>query len=106
LKGGKCDNKVDEVIDEICTKLDDQMSTLFAHIFQDCVDGGKDFIKSNGSKEDSYAVLKLQPDATPSEVKQTYIKMTLEAISDDDKKHIKNAYEVVKRTLNGVQKLF
>jgi preprotein translocase subunit SecA len=110
LKGGKCHNKVDEVIDEICTKLDDQMSTLFTHIFRDCVDGvkdvGKGFIKSNGSKEDSYAVLKLQPDATPSEVKQTYIKMSLEAISDDDKKHIKNAYEVAKRTLNGVQKLF
>jgi hypothetical protein len=37
-------------------------------IFQDCVDGAKDvakgFIKSNGSKEDSYVVLKLGPDAS------------------------------------------
>jgi hypothetical protein len=54
LKGGKCDNNVDDVVDEICTKVDEQMSTLLLQIFQDCVDGAKDvakgFIKSNGSK--------------------------------------------------------
>jgi preprotein translocase subunit SecA/tetratricopeptide (TPR) repeat protein len=99
LKGGKCHNNVDDVIGEICTKLDNQISSLLVRIFQDCVDGvkdvGKGFIKSNGSKEDSYAVLRLQPDASPSEIKQTYIKLTLNAISDDDKKQIKAAYKVV-----------
>jgi preprotein translocase subunit SecA len=101
LKGGKCDNNVDDVVDEICTKVDEQMSTLLLQIFQDCVDGAKDvakgFIKSNGSKEDSYVVLKLGPDASQKEIKQSYMKLTLEANSDDDKKQIKAAYDVVIR---------
>jgi hypothetical protein len=99
LKGGKCDNNVDDVIDEICTKVDEQMSTLFLHIFQDCIDGvkdvGKSFIKSVVSKEDAYALLKLQPNASLKEKKQSRMKLTLEANSDDDKKQIKAAYEIV-----------
>ncbi|KAJ3645482.1 hypothetical protein Zmor_023132 [Zophobas morio] len=82
LSGGESDNNVEEVVDEICSKVAAQMLEMMKKILSEGKDIGEVVVKDVVHGKNFHSVLGLDPQASIDEVKNRFRKIVLELHAD------------------------